>query len=135
MEERCADQDFKSMTVYGVYRNTDMTEGRGPMVLDRLFLYEEMAQMYADSQLGVMGYKPKGGSWAKIPHAEWQVRPLGVNTQDKPHDLDLKGDVNSKELLNPSSMCEKCGAKVHRDDAMNRRCNDCERLVRQCDCV
>lgn len=28
----------------------------------------------------------------------------------------------------------KCGAKAHRDDAMNLRCNSCERLVRLCDC-
>lgn len=32
-------------------------------------------------------------------------------------------------------MCEKCGAGAHLDDAMNRRCNTCERLVRQCDCT
>lgn len=31
-------------------------------------------------------------------------------------------------------MCEKCGNKTHRDDAMNRRCNGCEHLVRLCDC-
>ena len=30
--------------------------------------------------------------------------------------------------------CEKCGSDVHRDDAMNRRCNNCEHLVRQCIC-
>lgn len=31
--------------------------------------------------------------------------------------------------------CEKCGRPAHRDDAMNMRCNGCERLVRQCDCT
>jgi len=31
--------------------------------------------------------------------------------------------------------CPKCGAGTHRDDAMDRRCNDCEYLVRQCICV
>lgn len=31
-------------------------------------------------------------------------------------------------------MCESCGDETHRDDAMNRRCNGCERLVRLCDC-
>jgi hypothetical protein len=30
--------------------------------------------------------------------------------------------------------CEKCGADVHRDDAMNQRCNGCEWLVRECIC-
>jgi len=28
-----------------------------------------------------------------------------------------------------------CGAQTHRDDAMNSRCNGCERLVRQCICI
>lgn len=31
-------------------------------------------------------------------------------------------------------MCEGCGGTTHRDDAMNRRCNGCERLVHQCVC-
>lgn len=30
--------------------------------------------------------------------------------------------------------CEKCGSPAHRDDAMERRCNSCENLVRQCIC-
>jgi hypothetical protein len=30
--------------------------------------------------------------------------------------------------------CDKCGASIHRDDTMNRRCDSCENLVRQCIC-
>jgi len=30
--------------------------------------------------------------------------------------------------------CETCGRPAHRDEVMNRRCNGCEHLVRQCDC-
>lgn len=30
--------------------------------------------------------------------------------------------------------CETCGQKAHRDDAMERRCNGCEMLVRHCNC-
>lgn len=30
--------------------------------------------------------------------------------------------------------CEKCGNPTHRDNAMNRRCDSCEHLTRQCDC-
>lgn len=30
--------------------------------------------------------------------------------------------------------CETCGRSAHRDDAMERRCNGCEWLVRECIC-
>lgn len=31
--------------------------------------------------------------------------------------------------------CGRCGSTVHRDDAMNRRCDACEKLVRRCLCA
>ena len=32
-------------------------------------------------------------------------------------------------------LCEKCNRHgVHRDDAMNQRCNGCEHKIRQCIC-
>lgn len=31
--------------------------------------------------------------------------------------------------------CERCGSTTHRDDAMVRRCDGCERIVRLCICV
>lgn len=64
--------------VYAVYRNSDMTEGRGPMVLDKLFLYEDDAWNYANQQLGVMGYKPRDGNWRNEEYGEWRVSTLEV---------------------------------------------------------
>lgn len=31
-------------------------------------------------------------------------------------------------------ICGKCEGTAHRDDAMNKRCDGCERLVRLCEC-
>lgn len=44
--------------VYAVYKNGDMTEGRGPMVLESIWETEEAAWTHANRQLGVMGRKP-----------------------------------------------------------------------------
>jgi hypothetical protein len=51
---------------YGVYCNMDMTEGKGPMVLSRLYLHREHAVKYMDKQSGVMGRKPGEGSFRTI---------------------------------------------------------------------
>lgn len=50
------------MKVYVVFRNFDMTEGRGPMVLDKIFLDESKARKYMENQSGVMGVK---SGWSK----------------------------------------------------------------------
>lgn len=47
-----------SMNVYAVYRNADMTEGRGPMILEKLFVSRMMAWTYANNQRGIMGRSP-----------------------------------------------------------------------------
>lgn len=76
------------MIVYGVYTNVDMTEGRGPMMLDQLFLNKEKAITYMDHQLGIMGRhfskftNPKTGqpykSWTEFGVGEWQLRELDM---------------------------------------------------------
>lgn len=87
--------------VYAVYKNSDMTEGRGPMVLDSLWWSEEDAWAYANKHLGVMGTKPfrehqgtcptcgtkreteECRGWAcKICHkygGDWQVKEMEVH--------------------------------------------------------
>lgn len=49
---------MKIHKVFAVYANADMTEGRGPMVLDSLWWTEEGAWEYANRQRGVMGRSP-----------------------------------------------------------------------------
>ncbi len=62
-------------TVHIVFRNADTTEGRGPMVLDRVFADKEKANAFIDSQPGVMGRRAK---WSTILYGDWEVRTLEV---------------------------------------------------------
>lgn len=54
------------MIVYGVYYNSDMTEGRGPMKLSRLYLHRDHAVTFMDKQVGVMGRKPGEGAFRNL---------------------------------------------------------------------
>jgi len=49
--------EMTDQTVYVVYKNADMTEGRGPMVFDRVFARRESALAYVESKSGIMGRK------------------------------------------------------------------------------
>lgn len=67
------------MQVWATYRNLDMTEGKGPMVLDKVFMEERDAHEYVDGQEGVMGRKPDPGvGWQNSMMGDWQVKPLYI---------------------------------------------------------
>lgn len=91
------------MEVFLVYKQSDMTEGRGAMVLDSIWSTKVGAEMYCSYQLGVMGTsgnqfheqrsKMRQGNVIAEFHAEclgwfceichpnggdWQVRPTQV---------------------------------------------------------
>lgn len=64
-------------TVFGTYKNSDMTEGKGPMVLDKVFFEEADANSYILEQSGVMGRKPEHGlGWQRM--GDWEVKPIVV---------------------------------------------------------
>jgi hypothetical protein len=67
------------MLIYCVYRNEDMNEGRGPMVLDRAFLHEAAAIRYMDRQEGVFGRKFK---WSEGVHKDWLIRTKEVSEEE-----------------------------------------------------
>ena len=46
---------MEPVTIYAVFRNADMTEGRGPMVLHKILNSAEEAHSYVMLQKGVMG--------------------------------------------------------------------------------
>lgn len=85
--DRCRDEliaisesnDEAPKVVYGVYHNADMTEGRGPFVLDRIYRDEDAAWAYADQQPGVFD-RSNRGSWRDRdiwPYGgDWIVKPL-----------------------------------------------------------
>jgi len=58
------------MRIYLVFRNSDMTEGRGPMVFDSAFIKKENANNYVDTKPGVMGRKVK---WSEERYGDWVV--------------------------------------------------------------
>jgi hypothetical protein len=62
-------------TVYATYRNSDMNEGRGPMVMDKVFTEERDAQEYINQQPGVFGRHPEHG-WQNSGLSDWTVKSL-----------------------------------------------------------
>lgn len=66
-------------TVYLIYRNSDMTEGRGPMILNNKpsgFFNLQDANDYIDQQPGVMGLRSK---WSEVKSGgDWEVRPVEI---------------------------------------------------------
>jgi len=62
-------------TVYCVYKNADMIEGRGPMLLDSIWASRALAEDYMDCQPGVMGRQER---WSKSTSHDWEVRVFRV---------------------------------------------------------
>jgi hypothetical protein len=63
------------MKVFATYRNMDMTEGRGPMVIDKVFVHRPHAEAYIDTKQGVMGSYQK---WSAQPHGDWEIKEIEV---------------------------------------------------------
>lgn len=68
-----ADGDF---VIYQTMYNSDMTEGRGPMVAGPAFYHKTHANEYIDAQPGVMGRKVK---WSEQEYGDWIVREVHVH--------------------------------------------------------
>lgn len=67
------------MKVYATYRNRDTVEGRGGMVIDKVFLHRKHAEDYIDEQPGIMGRKAK---WSQEKYGDWTVETLEVLEYD-----------------------------------------------------
>lgn len=82
---------------FATYKNQDMIEGRGPMVLDKVFVQEEDANDYILQQSGVMGRKPEPGhGWTRM--GDWEVKPLYIleSLEDGPeleHQMAIKSGM------------------------------------------
>lgn len=63
--------------VFVVFRNADMTEGRGPMVVDRVFKKFSDALTYMEGKSGVMG--------VKSPLKHWEQRTAGDRVTSPEH--------------------------------------------------
>lgn len=65
------------MQVWATWRNSDMTEGKGPMVMDKVFMEEKDAHEYIDAQQGVFGRTAEHG-WQNSDMGDWSVKPLYI---------------------------------------------------------
>jgi hypothetical protein len=63
--------------IYNVYRNSDLNEGRGVELCIGSFEDEDEAWAFADTQRGVMGYKPTG-SWRAEQFPDVKVKRQDV---------------------------------------------------------
>jgi hypothetical protein len=67
------------MKIWQTYRNSDETEGRGPMIPDLTFLHEHDAARYIDNQPGVMGRRAK---WSNEKYGDWTMKEVVVIDYD-----------------------------------------------------
>lgn len=89
------------LTVYQVWREKDMTEGRLGKEPTVTFTNETDAWKYANSQSGIMGRKPPSGNWRDYSGGEdWTVKPLTLYESyeecSKQHQKELKLKALSK---------------------------------------
>lgn len=70
------------ITIYLAKKNADMTEGRGPMIVDKAFTDQLVAEEYINGKPGVMGRRPSdfkpNGTWKLSGMGDWEVESLSV---------------------------------------------------------
>jgi len=86
-------------TIYLVKRNSDTTEGRGPMVIDTAFFSRIEAAKYIDPKPGIMGRLSDKG-WSTEKYGDWMIEPLIV------YDSLTESNNNSREKLIESAMAK-----------------------------
>lgn len=81
--------------VYVVMRNSEMTEGRGPMVFHSLWSTKEVADHFIDEQPGVMGRKQK---WSQQKYGDWTVTPMPVYEFLEEYETEKKLEIREQAL-------------------------------------
>lgn len=61
--------------VYATLYNADTCEGRGPMVIDKVFSNRRDAAAYIDNKPGVMGRR---GKWSEEKYGDWKIEEYPV---------------------------------------------------------
>ncbi|MGI9569271.1 MAG: hypothetical protein ACR2PH_05930 [Desulfobulbia bacterium] len=88
--------------VFAAMKNSDNTEGRGPMVVDELFTSKEDADKYIDQQLGLMGRKAEicGNKkpWSQQEYGDWQVKAMTLNLGPLTNEQKEKNKVRESAL-------------------------------------
>lgn len=92
-------------TIYGCYYNADMTEGRGPDILDVSFENKKDAEQYIDDKPGIMGRKSEKG-WSKEKYGDWNIKEIIVYSSIK-EAKGIKKDKLKQQALDKLSDAEK----------------------------
>ncbi len=87
------------MKIYLTQRNSDTTEGRGPMVNDRAFTTRQLAAEYIDSKPGIMG---RMGKWSEDKYGDWKILEIEVIDH-----IPNESQEKAKKVLNSLSLEEK----------------------------
>jgi len=67
------------MTIYVVLRESDMTEGRGPMVPDSYWVSRAKAKAYMNTKRGIMGRRPVNDNWEdSFSGGDWKIEKIKV---------------------------------------------------------
>lgn len=91
------------MKVYMTQYNSDMNEGRGPMVNSVCFKNRKHAERYIDSQSGVQGIRRK---WSQEEYGDWRIEEIEVIEHDLIDELERK-DALKKHALSKLSREER----------------------------
>jgi hypothetical protein len=102
------------MIVYIPFYNSDMTEGRGPMLPKPFgFVSRSQATEYIDSQPGIMGRK---GPWSNSTGGDWEVKDFKI-LKSSEEALRTEADIERHKLikqLGPDN-CRLLGIDYHRE--------------------
>ena len=83
------------ITVFQTYRNSDTTEGRGPMIPDACFTTRKVAAEYIDNKPGIMG---RPGPWSNQDYGDWEIRPINVYETIETLNQAIKKDLKKSAL-------------------------------------
>ena len=127
------------MILFVVRKNTDMTEGRGRMEVESYWFDRNKAVEHMNTQPGIMGRKPRTGSWETEPYGgDWDIKPIEVS-DDFPPMRDLKEpdrvvtiDVHLDDENNPGyTLCGVNGPNQSTSSRVTvRYCPECLTLLR-----
>lgn len=84
------------LIIYQTNRNSDTTEGRGPMVPDLAFTKRSLAETYIDGQPGVQG---RTGKWSQEKYGDWNISEVEV-LDELPENIEKKKQEIRKRALN-----------------------------------
>lgn len=92
------ESETEEPVVFVVFRNSDFNEGRGPDMMDSIWITQEEASKYIDQQPGIQGRRAK---WSQETHGDWYIKIMP-----------LIKDCDSKFKIDNEALKQKALAKL-----------------------